>query len=149
MKRVNTETLSPSHAHYTDTSWQNILNHNNAVTGRGRGGRDSKLQAPVYDILPLKKVPESDARSATSVKPTVLLVCSRCCSSCSCCVVCLFVCFSCCCCFSSTPTQERSAFGDGRGSVWRTNEDSSRCGDATVTEREPSLWRNPVQGLSK
>ena len=32
--------------------------------------------------------------------------------------------------FSSTPTQERSAFGDGRGSVWLTNEDSSRCDDS-------------------
>ena len=30
-------------------------------------------------------------------------------------VFCLFV-------FSSTPTQERSAFGDGRGSVWLSGE---------------------------
>ena len=32
MKGVITETPSPSHVHYTDTSWQNSLNHNNAVT---------------------------------------------------------------------------------------------------------------------
>ena len=32
IKGVITETPSPSHVPYTDTSWQNSLNHNNAVT---------------------------------------------------------------------------------------------------------------------
>ena len=123
------------------TAWIIIIN---AFTERRRGGREFQTPSTlVYDILPLKKMPESDARRANQSSPrfglfvvvAVLLVLV---------VFCLFI-------FSGTPTQERSAFGDGRGSVWLTNEGSSRCDDATIVEREPSLWRvrNPVQGLSK